>query len=292
MFNQCEKTTVCPTGQTATSIYVLSDSTGNLGRHMVMSFLTQFPPDSFHVHVKTYVGDPARLDEAFAAITGASSVVFHAVVSERLKRRIARRCRQRGVPCTDLTGPAVKFLASASHIKPLHREQPLHPVDLLYCDRISAMDFTLAHDDSLGMERLADADIVLVGVSRTGKTPTSVYLAMQGFRVANISLSNGVPVPQELLNLTTKKIVGLVIDAERLTEIRTRRQLAWNMSSTAYNDRDAVEEEVRWCRRVFAQLSCPVLDVTNRAIEETAARILEVLGLSEPIHHANSTLLT
>lgn len=170
-------------------LYVLSDSTGNLARHMVTGFLTQFPAGSFQVRIKPFVSEPHRWSESSKAIATRPGIVFHAVVSPQLKKKIGQHCETVGCPCCDLTGPAVEFLAKASRVQPTSDPQRLHGVDSVYCGRINAMTYTLEHDDGLGLDGLSDADIVLVGVSRTGKTPTSVYLAMLGFPVANVSLA-------------------------------------------------------------------------------------------------------
>lgn len=263
-------------------LYVLSDSTGNLARHMMTTYLTQFPEGTFAAHMKPFVNEPRRLKLALAAISAHPGIVLHAVVSPELKREISAHCQQLEVACFDLTGPAMEFLEKAVRVEPLRDHSRLHRVDKVYCGRINAMSFTLEHDDGLGLETLGDADIVLAGVSRTGKTPTSIYLAMQGYRVANISLTARVEPPRQLLDLAAGKTVGMLIDPRRLAEIRTRRQTGWRMTQTDYNDPREVEEEVEWSRRFFAKLRCPDLDVTDQAIEETAARILDLLGLSQP----------
>ena len=185
----------------AIPLYILSDSTGNLPRHMVTSFLTQFPGGAFQVEMRPFVSEPRRMTETFAAISARPGIIFHAVVSRDLKIEIAGRSQKAGSPCCDLTGPAVEFLAGASHIQSTVDPRRLHRIDSTYCERINAMSFTLEHDDGLGQDSLGDADIVLVGVSRTGKTPTSIYLAMLGFRVANVSLATQVEPPSQLLNL-------------------------------------------------------------------------------------------
>ncbi|HTW94417.1 MAG TPA: kinase/pyrophosphorylase, partial [Tepidisphaeraceae bacterium] len=204
-----------------------------------------------------------------------------------LKQQIAVQCKKLNVPHWDLTGSAVGFLAGAAKLEPECDPQRLHPVDGAYCGRINAMTFTLEHDDALGLDSLDEADIVLAGVSRTGKTPTSMLLAIQGFRAANVPLAMGVTPPKELFALNPRKIVGLVIDPGQLAEIRTRRQTAWRMSQTAYNEPREVAKEMEWSHRVFADLHCPVLDVTDQAIEETAARIVDLLGLPEPSNQAS-----
>ena len=263
-------------------LYVLSDSTGNLARHMVTSFLTQFPAGSFQVFTKPFVRQPQRMEECFHAVSTRPGIVFHAVVSPELKSEIAARCEALKVSCRDLTGSTVKFLARAAGIKPESDPHKLHPVDGAYCGRINALNFALEHDDGLGLDSLAEADVVLAGVSRTGKTPASMFLAMQGFRTANVALAMPLPPPRELVALPAGKVIGLVIHPANLAGIRTRRQTAWHMAQTAYSDPRQVEKEIQWSRRIFTELRCPVLDVTDQAVEETAARVIDMLGLTEP----------
>jgi len=263
-------------------LYVLSDSTGNLARHMMTTYLTQFPLGTFAAQIKPFVNEPLRLEKAFETIALRRGIVLHAVVSPELKLEIETRCGKLDTECCDLTGSTMEFLATAARVEPLQDHRRLHRVDDSYCGRINAMSFTLEHDDGLGQDNLEEADVVLAGVSRTGKTPTSIYLAMLGFRVANISLAAQVEPPRQLLGLAPGKTVGLIIDPRRLAEIRTRRQTAWHMTQTNYNDPHGVQAEVEWSRRLFAKLRCPILDVTDQAIEETAARVLDLLGLSQP----------
>ena len=270
----------------AIPLYVLSDATGSLAKHMVTSFLTQFPAKSFELHLKPFVGETGRLAQALAAIAKRPGIVFHAVVSPELKSQITQQCNELELSCCDLTGPTVEFLASASEINPVFDQRHLHCVDHVYCDRINAMTYTLEHDDGLGLDSLDAADIVIAGVSRAGKTPTSVYLAMQGYRAANVSLAMGVEPPRQLLQLPPGKTVGLIIDSHQLAEIRTRRQTEWGMPQTQYNDPLEVKEEIDWSRKLFSKLGCPVLDVTDQAIEETAARLLDLLGFTQPPVHA------
>jgi regulator of PEP synthase PpsR (kinase-PPPase family) len=280
-----------PLAKSAIPLYLLSDSTGNLARHMVTTYLTQFPAHTFITCTKPFLAETQRMNEAFECIGKRPGIVVHAVVQPSLKATIADRCRQLAVPCYDLTGQAVEFLAGAAGVKPLADEERLHQVDHVYNGRINAMSFTLEHDDGLGMESLNDADIVLAGISRTGKTPTSMYLALQGFCVANIALAKEAPIPEQLLKLRPGKVVGLVIDPSRLIEIRNRRNAGWHMSQTRYNNASDVLEEIEWSRELFTKrLRCRVLDVTDQAIEETAARILDLLGLTEPAQRPGAEL--
>jgi regulator of PEP synthase PpsR (kinase-PPPase family) len=153
-------------------------------------------------------------------------------------------------------------------------------VDAAYTRRVKAVEFALEHDDGLGLDTLHEADVVLVGVSRTSKTPTCMYLAQQGYKAANVSLASGVEPPAQLMALPKGKVAALAIDPRQLAEIRSRRQTAWKMADTSYNLPGAVAAEVAWSRRLFARAGWAVFDVTDQAIEETAARVVDRLGLN------------
>jgi regulator of PEP synthase PpsR (kinase-PPPase family) len=261
-------------------IHLLSDSTGNLARHMLTAFLTQFPPQAFAVRAKTFLQDEAKLRAALDAIAADPGIVFHAMVSDQAKEAVLERCGKLGLPVRDLTGDFVGFLARESGLKPSQDYRKLHHVDEVYQRRIKAIEFAIVHDDGLGLETIREADLVLCGVSRTSKTPTTMYLAQQGYMVGNISLAMGVEPPREMLELPRGKVVGLVIDPVQLSQIRTRRQAEWRMGDTRYNDLEAVIDEVKWSRRLFLRQGWPILDVTNQAIEESAAKILNLLGIA------------
>jgi regulator of PEP synthase PpsR (kinase-PPPase family) len=261
------------------TLYVLSDSTGNLARHMITAFLTQFPKDAFTIRWRPFLKEGDALGAVLAEVENAPGIVFHAVVSPAAKRRIERRCQEVAAPCCDLTGRFVEFLAEASGLTPQADEALLHRTDASYHKRISAIEYTLSHDDGLGLDTLADADIILAGVSRTSKSPTSIYLGQLGHKVANVSLAIEVQPPEELLAADADKVVGLLIDPHQLVEIRTHRKGEWKMSTGEYNDLAHVTDELRWSRRLFTKYNWHVLDVTDQAIEETAAKIVGMLGL-------------
>ena len=261
-------------------IYVLSDSTGNLPRHMLAAFLTQFPENAFTVRARNFLDSTAKLAAAFGEIRNEPGIVMHALVNPDMKWRAVELCLAAGVPGCDMTGVFVEFLAQSSGVAPVPDVRRLHGVDATYRRRVKAVEFALEHDDGLGLDTLADADVVLVGVSRTSKTPTCMYLAQQGYKAANVSLAINLDPPAQLLALPKGKVAALVIDARQLAEIRTRRQTAWQMSDTSYNLPASVEAEVAWSRRLFARHGWTLFDVTNQAIEETAARIVDRLGLA------------
>jgi regulator of PEP synthase PpsR (kinase-PPPase family) len=194
------------------ALYCLSDSTGNLPQHMLAAFLTQFPRGSFDLRTRNFLDAPHKVEAALEEIRTAPGIVCHAFVLPETKQRIADFCAAGRLACRDLTGGFVDFLSRESEITPAPDRKLLHRVDTMYHQRIEAIEYTLSHDDGLGLETLGDADVVLTGVSRTSKTPTSIYLAQQGYKVANVSLAQGVSVPGELLAAPQRKIVGLLID--------------------------------------------------------------------------------
>ena len=205
-------------------VYVLSDSTGNLPQHMVTAFLTQFPPRVFIVRELCFFDTPRKLESAFVEIAAAPGVVMHALVHGPAKDFVADRCERLVVGHCDLTGPFVEFLARASGVAPNADVRRLHDVGTAYQRRIKAVEFALEHDDGLGLDTLHEADVVLVGVSRTGKTPTSIYLAQQGIRAGNYALAMQAEPPRQLLALPRAKVAALLIDPSQLARIRQPAQ--------------------------------------------------------------------
>ncbi len=260
-------------------LHVLSDSTGNLAGHMVTAFLTQFASGTFAVRPWNFVHTDDRLNRALAEIATAGGAVMHAMVARKHKTLVEEFCAAAGIACCDLTGRFVEFLSEAAGIGASQNVKALHEVSDEYRKRIEAIEFTIQHDDGLGVERLREADVILVGVSRTSKTPTCIYLAQQGYKAANVAIAIEAPVPEQLLAVKERKIVGLLIDPWRLVEVRQSRQRSWNMTATSYIDLDHVQREVAWSRQLFNRQGWPTLDVTKTAVEETAAKIIDVLKL-------------
>ena len=260
------------------AIFVLSDSTGNLARHMMGAFLTQFPPQAASVRFESFLNTAERLATVLEQAKSENAAVCHAMVSREFKKVIQQFCLKAGLPCRDLTGGTVEFLAAITGEKPQRNLQTLHRMDDAYERRIGALEFTLSHDDSLGAETICDADIVLVGVSRTSKTPTSIYLAQQGYRVANVALALGLDPPAQLMKVRPERVFGLLINPQQLVMIRTRREADWQMNQTSYGDPNHVSRELAWTRRLFKDSGWRTLDVTDQAIEETAARITAIVG--------------
>jgi regulator of PEP synthase PpsR (kinase-PPPase family) len=260
---------------------LLSDSTGNLAQHMVTALLTQFPPRSVEVRRHPFLHSTARIAEALASLTSEPGMVMHSVVQPEHKEQIRARCEALGLPVCDLTEPFLQFMRDHTGLEPSRDLARLHDTGDDYRRRIEAVEFTLAHDDGLGLSSISRADVVLTGISRTSKTPTSIYLAEKGFKVANVSLAMELEPPAELLALGRERVVGFVIDAARLVDIRTQRRKAWHVGQTSYEALAHVEQELAFSRALFMRQGWPTLDVTHLAVEETAAKVIALLSLSE-----------
>ena len=260
-------------------IYLLSDSSGNLLEHFLNAILTQFPRENFNIRTLSFVKDETQFVNAFEKVRG--GVVFHAVIDQKLKSRIARECEKRGFAHLDITGPAVKILEKAG-VKPTAVPQPIHSFDSNYRGRMEALEFTMQHDDGRRIEEIEKADIVLVGISRVSKSPNSLFLAYRGFRVVNISIVPEMELPEPLEKHRRKNIVALTIQPKRLTEIRQRRFENWKVEMD-YKDLPGVSHEVLAAERIYQEKGWPVIDTTDLAIEETSALILSSLNLKPKI---------
>jgi regulator of PEP synthase PpsR (kinase-PPPase family) len=272
-----KKPTAAPARRHFRQVHLLSDSTGNLARHMMAAFATQFPPGTFDIRPRAFLRFPALLDAALRDIAKSPGIVLHAFLSDQAKQRTNEFCSKAHFPCRDLTGDFVAFLSQHGGVQPGCDPDRLHEMDENYRRRIKALEFGLLHDDGLGLETLHEADVVLSGVSRTGKTPTTIHLGQQGILAGNVSLVGGVDPPRELISLPRNKVIGLTIDPARLVEIRRNRQRDFGATLETYSDYERVAEEVQWSRDIFRRNGWRVLDVTNQAIEEIAARAMEIV---------------
>ena len=228
-------------------------------------------------HVYPLVRTLAQLDRVIAEIENAPGIVLFTLVDSDLSRRLEESCAASGSPCLSVLGPILNLFQSYLGQSSTPRAGAQHMLNAEYFKRIDALNFSMMNDDGQLPENLEHADIVLVGVSRTSKTPTSIYLANRGYKTANVPLVPNVPLPRGLLNLRRPLIVGLVASAERIVQLRQNRILTLNADPrTDYVDRIAVGEEIAASRRLFAENSWPTIDVTRRSIEETAAAILDL----------------
>lgn len=261
------------------SCLLISDSTGSLGKHVFEAIATQFPAGSFALQVTPFVNSEARLSRCLERIREFSGIVIHATIYESFKRRIEQVCRRRGIAVYDLTGPIVRFLITSSGYKPTISYQKLHELSPDYFKRVDAIEFTISHDDGAGLATLHEADVILTGISRTTKTPTSMILATLGYRSANVPIVPGVEPARELIRINANKVVCLTSNPSQLIlfrSVRAKQQLGF---AGDYTDEQAIRHELTMARRISEARGWRLLDVTGKAVEETAARIIELVSV-------------
>ena len=265
---------------TAFDIHLVSDATGETLQLVARAAVTQFENAEPQEHLWSMIRTESQLQAAIDGIQDQPGIVMYTLVNGKFRQRLEAACRQAALPCVDILRPAIDMLHHYLQMESRNQPGRQHALDADYFARIDAMTFTLAHDDGQSLHGLAGADVVLVGVSRTSKTPTSMYLANRGVKAANIPLIAGQPIPDELEALSGPTVVGLTTGSKRLIQVRRSRLLLYKEErDTDYVDEEAVRKEVAEARRLFARKGWPVIDVTGRSIEETAAGILQLLAV-------------
>lgn len=228
-------------------------------------------------HLWSLVRTEDQLTRVLSSVSVNPGVVMFTLVDAELRQTLQDGCLKLNIPCISLLDTAIATLRQHLGIESINQPGGQHVMDAHYRDRIDAMNFTLLHDDGQATSSLEEADIVLVGVSRSSKTPTCFYLANRGFKTANVPVVPGCPIPSELETLKTPLVVGLTCGANQLIDIRrSRLRMIGQDESTEYVDPASVGEEVKHARRLFSATGWPVIDVTYRSIEETAAAVLQL----------------
>jgi [pyruvate, water dikinase]-phosphate phosphotransferase / [pyruvate, water dikinase] kinase len=259
-------------------LHLVSDATGETLIAVSRAAAAQYEAVSAIEHVYPLVRSENQLSRVLAEIETSPGVVLYTLVEPEWAERLEAFCRDIGCPCLSVLQPVLSLFQSYLGQVSAPRPGAQHMLNAEYFRRIDAMNYTLMHDDGQLGGDLESADVILVGISRTSKTPTSIYLANRGIKTANIPLVPNVPLPVELDGLKKPLVVGLVASAERIIQIRQNRLLSLKADDeTPYVDPDAVADEITQSRRLCARRGWPVIDVTRRSIEETAAGILDLL---------------
>ena len=264
-------------------LHLLSDSTGETLESIAKAALAQFD-DAEHVvkHFWPMVRSESHLDRILTDVTANPGLVLFTLVNRDTRRKLETRCRALGLPAIAALDAVSDAMSNMFGQEAKARPGRQHVMDAAYFARVAAIQFTIAHDDGINAQNWEEADIVLAGVSRTSKTPTSIYLANRGYKTANIPIVPGSPPPPNLFQLKHPMVIGLVTSAERLIQVRRNRLLSLNqLPDTDYVDEEKVRAEVAHARRMFADNGWPVLDVTRRSIEESAAAIINLFNERE-----------
>lgn len=261
-------------------VHLVSDATGETINSVMRACLVQFEETDTEVteHSWSLVRTPGQMDRALAGIRQNPGLVLYTIVNDRLREQLVEGCRAAQIQSVAVLDPVITAMAAQFGQKARGQSGRQHELDAEYFDRIEAMNFALAHDDGQSSRSYNDADVILIGVSRSSKTPTCIYLANRGIKCANVPIVPNCPMPPELFTVKKPLVVGLTKDATQLVQIRKNRlQMIARDEDTDYVDLSVVREEVAMARRLCTDHGWPVIDVTRRSIEETAATIIQLL---------------
>lgn len=262
-------------------VILISDGTGETAALMVKAAMVQFGEQQ-EVVLTRYknIRNEIQLQAIIEEARNEDAMIAYTVVTHSLRDALAKLTREKQIAAVDLLGPLLAGLATHFGHEPIMAAGILHGVNENYFRRIEAMEYTIAHDDGRDLTNLDQADLIILGVSRTSKTPLSMYLSHQGWKVANIPLIQGFDVPKEVYDLDPRKVVALMIDPETLTQIRRARlERLGQKQGGAYANNDKVNEEIEWASEIFRRnRKWPVFNVTGKALEETAAEIVRLMA--------------
>jgi [pyruvate, water dikinase]-phosphate phosphotransferase / [pyruvate, water dikinase] kinase len=263
--------------RSAFHLHLISDATGETLTTMAKAAAVQYSQVRAIEHIHPLVRTERQLERVLDEVTRAPGIVLYTLVKKPLIREVERRCRELNIPCLHVLQPIMKVFESYLGAPQTPVVAGQHSLDADYFRRIDALNFAMAHDDGQLPQDLSLADIILVGISRTSKTPTTIYLAQRGYKTANVPLVPGVDLPAALTEPHTAFVVGLVASAERIAEIRRNRvYMMGDRSLSDYIDHVQIANEIQHSRRLCARNGWPVIDVTRRSVEETAASIIRL----------------
>lgn len=257
-------------------LHLISDSTGETLISAGRAASAQFHAHSPIEHVYPLVRNRRQLEAVLGAIDREPGIVLYTIVDNELADQLAEGCRNLGVPAVNVLEPVFTVFQTYLGAPSRRRVGAQHALTAEYFVRIEALNYTMDHDDGQMPEDYDEADVVIIGISRTSKTPTSIYLANRGIKTANIPIVCDAPLPDSLLRATRPLIVGLIATSDRISQVRENRDLGTtgNFSGGDYTDRASIAEELKYARSLCARHNWPIIDVTRRSIEETAAAIV------------------
>lgn len=260
------------------TVYIISDSVGETGELVAKAILSQFSNEKFEIIRESYINTEEQIEEILFNADPKSSICFYTLVNDYLVHYIERRADYYGIAHVDLLSEGLDKVANFLNKEPKREPGLIRKFDEKYFRRVSAVEFTVKYDDGKDPKGIDKADILLIGVSRTSKTPLSMYLAHQNFKVANLPLVPEVEVPKELYEKDSRRIFGLIASSAKLNEIREQRLISLGLANgSQYAQIERIEEELDYSRKLMWELGCFVIDVSQKAVEETAGIIINRL---------------
>ena len=263
------------------NVYLVSDSTGETLDRIFLSLKSQFENFDYEKKEFAFVRTEQQVDKIIKECNEVdSSLILYTIVETKLAKYISSQSQKNNVPCFGILGNLILSFSKLLNQKAIHKPSAQHVLDADYYKRIEAIQFTMSHDDGKKVDDINSADVILLGVSRTSKTPTSIYLANRGYKTINIPLVLEQKIPEDLIKNKSACIIGLVADPERLVDIRRNRVFIMKETNLKdYTNLDFIKKEVNESKKLFKKNSWPIIDVTRRSVEETAASILKIIEI-------------
>ncbi len=266
------------------NVYLVSDSTGETLDRIFLSLQSQFKNFKYEKKEFFFVRTEQQVDKIInVGLKGDNPIILYTIVETKLAKYLSKKSEQASIPCFGVLGSLILAFSKLLNQKAIHKPSAQHVLDEEYYKRIEAIQFTMSHDDGKKTEDLSKSDVILLGVSRTSKTPTSIYLANRGFKTTNIPLVPNQEIPNDLKNKDFKScVIGLFADPERLSDIRRNRvALMQENSSSNYTDIKSIKQEVEESKSLFRKYNWPTIDVTRKSVEETAASIIKIIEIKK-----------
>ncbi|KJY56615.1 MULTISPECIES: pyruvate, water dikinase regulatory protein [Lactobacillus] len=265
------------------NIIIISDSAGDTAFNNAVAAAAQFPDAQITYRRYPFIINKEKLEETFEEIIQYPNLLLiYSLVKDEMQIPVIRFVREHHIQSVDILSPAIESIQKLTGLKPEQKIGAQHKMNQKYFDRISAMEFAVMYDDGKDPKGFLEADVVLLGVSRTSKTPLSLFLANKNLKVANLPLVPDTHIPKEIYQIDPKKIIGLTNDLSVLNEIRRERMISYGLSpDTSYSNTDAIKKELDSAQKLYDKLGCFVINVAHRSIEETAAIIMNHLGVQK-----------
>ena len=265
------------------NVYLVSDSTGETLDRIFLSLKSQFANFEYEKKEFAFVRTEHQIDKIIKETSGLkNSLILYTIVETKLAKYIANQSQLHNIPCFGILGNLILNFSKLLNQKAIHKPSAQHVLDDDYYKRIEAIQFTMTHDDGKKIDDLNNADVILLGVSRTSKTPTSIYLANRGYKTINIPLVLDQKIPKDLISNRKACIIGLTADPERLADIRRNRVAIMKDNKIKdYTDMEYIKKEVDDSKILFKKNNWPIIDVTRRSVEETAASILKIIDIKK-----------
>lgn len=260
------------------TIYVLSDSIGETGEQVARAAVSQFSPEKYEVRRFPYITVEEQIKEVFEEAMSEKSIIIYTIVIDKLRSFVIEMGKVYNIPVVDLMTPTLEALQNVLGYEPKRESGLIRKLDEKYFKKVEAVEFAVKYDDGKDTRGIKKADIVLVGVSRTSKTPLSMYLAHKHFKVANVPLVPEVPAPVELFEKDVKRVFGLIANPFKLNEIRQERLKSLGLNNNAnYASIERINLELEYSKKIMEKLNCIVIDVSNKAVEETAGIVMDYM---------------